>query len=437
MFGMENIRLMKSYLHKYREVLRDSLKTWQDNLIKIRTYCNYLLAVVGSAVLFCSCDLSKSPGGIRKPRLTPKYSSRDKEPMGSYIAYHYLSSLFNNGVTNAVDKSFSHLRYEIDYDNKSLYIIIAKGVFMNNADVESIMNYVSNGNTAFISAEYIDQKLLDTLGVKATFDFSSFFFSDEYGMEKSDTWLTIADDQKRYGFYFVPFDNSVIDYDSAATQVLGYNEDKEPNFIAVDHGAGKFVIHTAPAAFSNYFLLRENNKEYLEKAFSYFDPGTSSVYWDNYYRSKRSTEDNFSIIGFFKKHPPLWYAFLIVMSGLLLFIAFGGKRRQRFVPEKTPNTNTTVSYTETIGRLYLQKKDNRNIALKMFTYFLEYVRNHYYLNTQNLNNEFAEALSRKSGVPKPRVRHLLQLMDETEHSDNINDIRLLELHNHLQEYFKK
>ena len=404
---------------------------------KIPTYRLYLLFVIGCAVLLGSCDFKKSPDGIKKPRLTPKYSSRDKEPMGSYVAYHYLNSLFDNGVTNVIDRPFSRLRYEIDYDNKSLYIILAKGVFMNKTDVESIMNYVSNGNTAFISAEYIDQNLLDTLDVKASFDFTSFFLKDEYEMEKSDTWLSIVNDQKKYGFYFVPFDNNVVHFDSATTQVLGYNEDKEPNFIAVNHGQGKFVFHTAPAAFSNYFLLTGNNKEYLEKAFSYFDPATSSVYWDNYYRAKRSTEDNFSIVGFFKKHPPLWYAFLIVMAGLLLFIAFGGKRRQRFVPEKTPNTNSTVSYTETIGRLYLQKKDNRNIALKMFTYFLEYVRNHYYLNTQNLNSEFAEALSRKSGVPEEKVKRLLLLMEDTDRSNNISDLRLLDLHNYLQEYFKK
>jgi predicted nucleic acid-binding protein len=96
-----------------------------------------------------------------------------------------------------------------------------------------------------------------------------------------------------------------------------------------------------------------------------------------------------------------------------------------------------LSYTETIGRLYLQKKDNRNIALKMFTYFLDHVRTSYYLNTQSLNNEFSEALSRKSGVPEPRVKHLLQLMDDADQSENISDIHLLELHNLIQEYFKK
>ena len=389
-------------------------------------------------ILFSGCV--ESNRGIRIPRLTPKYGYKDKEPMGGYVAYHYINSLFNYGVTDVINKSFSKLRYEINYD-KSLYIIVAKAVFISRDDLESMMSYVSNGNTLFISAEYIDEKLIDTLGAKISFDFSTFFAQSEYEMEKKDTWLSLAQDpaadKQKYGFFFVPFDNRVISYDSSTTQELGYNEVHRSNFIAIDHGRGKFILHTAPAAFSNYFLLTGNNKEYLEKSFSYFKPETSSVYWDNYYRLRKGTAENFSIVNFFKKHPPLYYAFLLTLAALLIFIAFAGKRRQRLVPEKIPNTNTTVSYTETIGRLYLQKKDNRNIALKMFTYFLEHVRNNYYLNTQSLNNEFSEALSRKSGVPEEKVKHLLQLMEDTDRSDNISDIRLLELHNLIQEYFKK
>lgn len=398
----------------------------------------FFLAGFTIVVLFCSCF--KSNRGVRIPRLDPKYGYKDKEPMGGYVAYHYLNSLFNYGVTDVINKPFSKLRYEINYD-KSLYIIVAKAVFVNKDDLESMMNYVGNGNTLFISAEYIDEKLIDTLGAKISFDFSVFFAQSEYKMEKKDTWLSLAHeakgDKQNYGFFFVPFNNNVLSYDTLVTQELGYNENNKPNFIAIDHGQGKFILHIGPAAFSNYFLLTGNNREYLEKAFSYFKSETSSVYWDNYYRLRRSSDEGFSIVNFFKKQPPLYYAFLLTLTALLIFIAFGGRRRQRFVPERIPNNNTTISYTETIGRLYLQKKDNRNIALKMFTYFLEHVRNSYYLNTQNLNNEFSDALSRKSGVPETRVKQLLQMMDDADRSDNISDVRLLELHNLIQEYFKK
>jgi hypothetical protein len=48
-----------------------------------------------------------------------------------------------------------------------------------------------------------------------------------------------------------------------------------------------------------------------------------------------------------------------------------------------------------------------------------------------------EALSRKSGISEKKVNHLLHLMNETEQADKISDLRLLELHNLIQEYFKK
>lgn len=406
---------------------------------KRSTYRYLIIAAFACLAIFSGCD-DMQIDGVKVPRLDPKYGYRDKEPMGGYIAYHYLNSLFNYGVTDVIDRSFSKLRYEINY-SKSLYIIVAKSVFMNRDDVESMMQYVGNGNTLFISADYIDKKLIDTLDIDIPFNPGSFYPINEYRMEKKDTWVSLAhemyDKPETYGFYFVPFDNRVISYDTAVTQVLGYNEKFSANFISVNYGQGKFVFHLAPAAFSNYFLLTGSNREYLEKTFSYFDAQTTSVYWDNFYRIRKSTDEDFSIINFFRKHEPLYWAFLIILALLLLFITFGGKRRRRFVPEKIPNTNTTVSYTETIGRLYLQKKDNRNIALKMFTYFLEYVRSSYYLNTQTLNNEFAESLSRKSGVPEIKVKRLLQLMDETDRADKISDMRLLELHNLLQGYFKK
>ncbi len=390
--------------------------------------------------MFSSCNPTTSAKGkLKIPRLDPKYGYKDKEPMGSYIAYHYLNSLFNYGVTDVTNKKFSSLRYQINY-NKSLYVIVAKAVIINKADLESMLSYVENGNTIFISAGYIDQKLMDTLQADMSYDIYSFYNLSEYKRDKNDTWVSLThetDRSKKYGFYFVPFEQEVSSYDSSLTQVLGYNENKAPNFISIDHGKGKFIVHTAPAVFSNYFLLTGDNKEYLEKVFSYFNQETTSVYWDNYYRSRRSTDEDFSIFNYFKKHPPLLFAFLITLALLLIFLAFGGRRRQRFVPEKIPFSNSTVSYTETIGRLYLQKKDNRNIALKMFTYFLDQVRTHYYLNTQTLNNEFAESLSRKSGVPETRVKQLLQLIDETDRSENISDLRLLDIHNMIQEYFKK
>lgn len=406
--------------------------------MKLYTRYRVLFLLAIAACFFAACDF-RAKGDIKIPKLSPKYSYRDREPMGGYIAYHYLNSLFQKGIEEVRNKSFSVHWYELNHYN-SFYFILARSVFLSRYDMYSMLNYVRQGNTVMISAAFIDEQLLDTLGIEMNPDFIQVMNFNEYRFPKSDTWVSLADTElhgnKKFGIFYLTFRSGFSFDDSTGIQVLGYNEPGEPNFIAVNHGNGKFIFHTAPAAFSNYFLLKPGNTEYLEKNFSYINPETEYVYWDNYYRLNRGTQ-NFSIVKFLKQHPALYYAFLLVLALLLLYLAFGGKRKQRIVAEKIPAANSTVSYAETIGRLYLQKKDNLNMARKMITYFLEHVRNHYYLNTQLLNNEFAEALARKCNQPPAKAYHLLQLIGNVENGDDISDIRLLELHNHLQEFIKK
>jgi hypothetical protein len=413
-------------------------------LLKLKPYSLYFIICLAVALIVNACNTGNvTKGGVKIPRLNPKYSYKDKEPMGGYMAYHYINSLFVNGIAEIKTESFARRWYELN-QRKSLYFILTRMAFFSREDRNAMLRYVSNGNTVFISADYIDQDLLDTLGADMFTDMSVFFARNEYDLEKENTWVSLADSAlsagRQYGFFYLPFSNYFFSYDSLETQLLGVNDKKNLNLIAVNFGSGKFILHTAPAAFSNHFLLKSGNPGYLEKIFSYISPETEYVYWDNYYRIMKrggGGSGGFSILNFFKKYPALNKALLLTLSLLLLFLAFGGKRRQRYVPEKNPKTNTTVSFTETIGRLYLQKKDNRNIAHKMITYFMDHVRNHYYLPAQQLNNDFAEALSRKSGVPEARVRHLMQLMEDVGVEATVSDMKLLELHNSIQEFIKK
>jgi predicted nucleic acid-binding protein len=116
---------------------------------------------------------------------------------------------------------------------------------------------------------------------------------------------------------------------------------------------------------------------------------------------------------------------------------FGGKRRQRVIPMVKPNENTTVAFTETIGRLYLQNKNNKNIADKMITYFNEYVRNHYYVNTNTINDEFLTTLSRKSGVEFTQVETLYRTIQHAQQQYQITDFELLSLNTQIQKFYKK
>ena len=93
-----------------------------------------------------------------------------------------------------------------------------------------------------------------------------------------------------------------------------------------------------------------------------------------------------------------------------------------------------MEFAETIGRLYLLKRDNKNIATKMITYFLEHVRSRYYISTGILNNEFAQLLTAKSGQPASQTEILLRTIERVNIRDNISDLELLELNTLLRQF---
>src|SRR6185312_7157952 len=132
----------------------------------------------------------------------------------------------------------------------------------------------------------------------------------------------------------------------------------------------------------------------------------------------------------------LLWAFWLTVTGLLLFIFFNIKRKQRAINIIKPNINTTVSFTETVGRLYYQKKDNNHIADKMITYFYEHIRNKYFISTSVINDEFLNSLSGKSGVPKEKAQSLFALIEEIQSGAITDDEKLMRLNSEIENFDK-
>jgi hypothetical protein len=255
-----------------------------------------------------------------------------------------------------------------------------------------------------------------------------------------------------YKYYYYPFLNSLSGYDSSNTRVLGVNEAGKPDYIIMFIGKGRLYLHAAPRAFSNYFLLSANNYHYLENVLSYLRFEPKNIYWDEYYknqtisrRKKTSGDDNgsgnedkdkFSPLNVIKQNPPLLWAFWLAVIALILYVLINIKRKQRVINEIKANTNTTVTFTETVGRLYLQKKNNKNIAEKMITYFYEHIRNSYFLNTVQVNNDFMNSLSRKSGLPIETTQKLFSFIDTINAGKNVSDVELLRLNDLIQKFYK-
>ncbi|MEO6540680.1 MAG: hypothetical protein ABIN74_06815 [Ferruginibacter sp.] len=394
----------------------------------------YIILWLVVTVLLSAC-LNDS-GSKKMPSLIETYSKKDKKPFGTDIAYRQIEAMYDGNVIRDKKKGFKNTWQNIS-DTGALYICIAQKLFVNEEEADAMMEYVYAGNSLFISAGVIDDILLDRIGCNVLS--SDPMVEKAIGFMKSTAVSSVSQPGSEYAYYYYPFQNCFIEIDSSNTRVLGYNDFNKPNSVVHFYGKGKLYLHCEPRAFSNYFLLKENNYEYLKNMVAFTQPSPEHVYWDDYYnklRNRRNSDKSFSTFSEIMKHPPLKYAFWVAVVLMLLYILFNSKRLQRIIQQVKPNENTTVTFTETIGRLYLQKKDNKNIADKMITYFNEYIRNTYFLNTNHVNADFIAVLGRKSGVDKDKVDTLYRSIVATQNSDLVNDYQLLSLHEQIQHFYK-
>ncbi|MBL0184016.1 MAG: hypothetical protein IPP96_17730 [Chitinophagaceae bacterium] len=392
----------------------------------------YLFFMAVLAVLISSCGASKEPG---LPDMRETFSKKDKNPFGANIAYRQVQSLFPANSIRDIKQPFSKTWKDIS-DTASLYVCISSALFVDEEEATAMIEYVNHGNDLFISAGYIDELLQEKLNCKTKMNFNSFFgFS---GLTKTNTRSLLEPDSLLSYFYY-PFNNYFTSIDTGRTRIVGVNANSKPNSIVYFYGRGRLYLHCDPRAFSNYFLLKDSNYKYLQQSLAFTSAFPQHVYWDDYYnklRRRRNSDENFSTFSEIMKHPPLVYAFWISVVLLLFYVLFGGKRVQRIIAQRKPNENTTVTFTETIGRLYLQKKDNKNISDKMITYFNEFIRNKYFLNTNLINDDFITTLGRKSGVPRDKVESLYRSIADVQSSDDLDDYRLLSLNEQIQHFHK-
>ena len=370
------------------------------------------------------------------PSLKETYSKKDTKPFGAAIAYRQIEAMYDGNIIEEKKKDFKETWDNIS-DTGALYICMAPKLFVTEEDVEAMMEFVHAGNSLFISAGFIDEFLLDEVGCSVVY--TSPVIENMQGKMETTAVSSVLQPGFKYDYYYYPFQNFFTNIDSTNIRVLGYNNYKKPNFIVYFYGKGRLYLQCEPRAYSNYFLLKDNNYQYLKNTVAFTENKPEHVYWDDYYnrlQDRKNSKKSFSSFSEIMKHPPLKAAFWLGLGLLLLYILFGGKRIQRIIRQLKPNENTSVTFTETIGRLYLQKKDNKNIADKMITYFNEYIRNTYFLNTNHVNDDFIVMLSRKSGVEKEKVDSLYRTIVATQGSNVVNDYQLLSLQELIQQFYK-
>jgi hypothetical protein len=342
---------------------------------------------------------------------SPTFDVKDKIPFGLYVFNNEFPSIVKpKSITKITKSPYEFLESQYDYDTLVNNYKIS-GTFLainetDNIDTESsieLFNFVSRGNTVFLSMKDFPIKILDSLNLETTGDFQ---FSDSIFC-----WMANPKfGKKRFNLLKDVGNNYFSKIDTLNTTVLGYQtgDSTRVNFIKVPFKTGNFFLHTQPTAFSNYYMLKKGYSNYAENILSYLPK--QNVYW--YLKDKNGEEISSSPFRYILSQRPLKWAWYLFLGGTLLFMIFNAKRRQRTVPIIKPLENTTVDFAKTIGNLYFQEADHSNMIDKKIVYFLEKLRQDYLMDTSILDEKFIKRLQQKTGKDFHVIEETINLINQ-------------------------
>lgn len=398
----------------------------------MKFYLAGLVAIVLIVFLVDSVNIKPVDWGQR-------YSLDTKGPYDLYV--------FNTEIENFVNSRKVEREWLSPYEHiergthKSNYLIINKN--MHGLSDSLLLDEVAKGSNLFISCENIFANFVAILQVKyANID-------PEMLLDAEDTnYLQLSMTNKTWGqkkYKLEPVNNSFsfVEMDSAATTILGTQTKPDgkasPNFLRVKYGKGYVFLHNQPQVFTNMELLEQpgGSAEYVAHLLSYLPKNLPVVWFVDGQTTNFGVPDRKTPLSIVFEYPALRIAWLMLIYGLLLFVIFHVKRRQRVIPVVQPLRNTTIEFVQTIGNLYFQEESATEIVDKKITYFLDKVRTRYYLDTSKLDERFTQKLQLKAGKDPALVEKIMKQIRQFQRLKSAVPDDLVKLNDLIEEFWKK
>ena len=388
------------------------------------------------------------------------YKELSKGPYGLTVVFKLLKA-------QAKTENFTLLKKRIqkvlptEPSEKSNYVFVGAGQYLDSADVQTLLKFVYNGNDAFIATQVLPFRLMSKLYPKTCKEdrWENLNYYQDRGVEANFlhpdlrqnkpfafTYRTTSPDSI-YDWHF--FDRGYFCDDPDGFVALGQINGSKTNFVRIRYGLGHFYLHTNPLFFTNLFMIDQSGKQYAEAALGHLSAGP--VYWDCTSKVDRAVAENMnddsqgrprrdfnrpSPLSYVLSQPPLAWAWYTLLGTTLVYFLFRIKRRQRIIPVLPSNKNNSLAFIRTIGRLYFLQNNHRQLVLQKMKLFLQFVRDRYKIQTRELHEDFVYQLSVKSEIKTEKIQKILDSYRAIDFSPEIQERILADFHQQIESFYK-
>lgn len=421
-------------------------------------------------VLFCLLQVNLP----KKFVWSPTFSHVDKQPLGCFVFDSVLTQSLPNGY-HVTKKTFFQLDQEHAKEKISVLMVVDQQD-LKQLDVKYLCNIARRGGKVMVvaSSSFDDGRNADTVVVdelERTFNvriedgtyfslrgilaglkahdndmYDTIYWNNRETMYAAQSYRmfynmvggtlfvdsvpkvkrlaytlsTAGYDYKHDSLYvgdFTGFD-TIVDEKERIERIDTFAIKKVPTAVSVPYGKGEVIFVSSPLLFTNYGMLEGNTFVYIFRLMSYL--ADLPVYrTEAYVKTDAMLVAEQSPFREFIKRPPLRWALYLALLGVVLFMIFTARRRQRVIPIMSKPANRSLEFIQLIGTLYYQRKDHVDLVRKKFKLFAEELRKTAGVDISDVNTDDREylLLAEKTGMNSDRLKKVIRQIRLVLHSE--------------------
>ena len=421
-------------------------------------------------VLFCLLQVNLP----KKFVWSPTFSHVDKQPLGCFVFDSVLTQSLPNGY-HVTKKTFFQLDQEHAKEKISVLMVVDQQN-LKQLDVKYLCNIARRGGKVMVvaSSSFDDGRNADTVvvdelertfkvriedgtyfslrgilaGLKAHDNdmYDTIYWNNRETMYAAQSYRmfynmvggtlfvdsvpkvkrlaytlsTAGYDYKHDSLYvgdFTRFD-TIVDKKERIERIDTFAIKKVPTAVSVPYGKGEVIFVSSPLLFTNYGMLEGNTFVYIFRLMSYL--ADLPVYrTEAYVKTDAMLVAEQSPFREFIKRPPLRWALYLALLGVVLFMIFTARRRQRVIPIMSKPANRSLEFIQLIGTLYYQRKDHVDLVRKKFKLFAEELRKTAGVDISDVNTDDREylLLAEKTGMNSDRLKKVIRQIRLVLHSE--------------------